>query len=182
MNSVAVLIGSLRRDSINKKLAHALEKLASGKLEFRYVEIRDLPLYDEDLWASPPASVLRFKQQVEAAEGVLLVTPEYNRGTTPALKNAIDWGSRPIGKSSWTGKPLGIAGASIGAIGTAVAQSDVRESMLTLGTVVMGSPELYLTYKEGLIDDSFDVSDEKSRKVLTAYVERFAAWIAKHVT
>jgi chromate reductase len=179
MHSVAVIVGSLRRGSINKKLAHALAKLASGRLEFRFVEIGDLPLYNEDLWGDPPTSVLRFKQQVEAADAVLFVTPEYNRGTTGALKNAIDWGSRPWGKSSWPGKPLAIAGASIGAIGTAVAQSHVRQSMLSVGTVLMGLPELYLTYKDGLIDDNFDVTDESSRKVLAKYVDAFVAWIER---
>ncbi len=180
MHSVAVLVGSLRRDSVNKKLAHALGKLASARLEFRFVEIGDLPLYNEDLWSQPPASVLRFKQQIEAADAVLLVTPEYNRGTTPAMKNAIDWGSRPPGKSSWPGKPLAIAGATPGAIGTAVAQSDLRESMLTLGTVVMGLPELYLTFKEGLIDEHHEVTDENTRKKLAGYVDQFVAWVERH--
>jgi chromate reductase, NAD(P)H dehydrogenase (quinone) len=180
MYSVAVLIGSLRRDSINKKLAHALAKLANGKLDFRFADIGDLPLYNEDLWADPPASVARFKQQIEAADAVLLVTPEYNRGTTPAMKNAIDWGSRPLGKSSWVGKPVGLAGASAGAIGTALAQNWLRGTMLILDTVVMGQPELYLAYKEGLIDAEYGVTDESTRKFLNKYVDRFAAWIEKH--
>lgn len=177
MHSTAIIVGSLRRDSINKKLAHALAKLASGRLECRFIEIGDLPLYNEDLWNQPPQNVLRLKQQIEAADAVLLVTPEYNRGTTPAMKNAIDWASRPPGKSSWTGKPLGIVGASPGAIGTAVAQSDLRESMLTLGTVVMGLPELYLTFKEGLIDEQHEVTDENTRKRLAGYVDKFVDWL-----
>lgn len=180
MYSVATLVGSLRRDSINKRLAHALAKLAQGKLELQFVEIGDLPLYNEDLWTSPPAQVARFKQQIESADAVLLVSPEYNRGTTAALKNAIDWGSRPSGKSSWGGKPLAFAGASPGATGTALAQAGLRQTMLTLDTVVMGQPELYLTYKQGLIDDEYNVTDESTRKRLTQYVERFADWIEKH--
>lgn len=179
MHSVAVLVGSLRRDSINRKLAHAMAKLAADRLEFRFVELGDLPLYNEDLWADPPASVTRFKEAVEAADAVLMVTPEYNRGTTPALKNAIDWGSRPWGQSSWPGQPLGIAGTSPGAIGTALAQSQVRQSMLTVGAIVMGSPELYLSYKEGMIDEQFVVTNEATRKVIANYVDKFAAWIDK---
>ncbi|MET0657057.1 MAG: NADPH-dependent FMN reductase [Steroidobacteraceae bacterium] len=179
MYSIAVLVGSLRRDSINKKLAHALVKLGAGKLEFRFVEIGDLPLYNEDLWADPPPSIARFKQAVEAADGVLLVSPEYNRGIPGVLKNAIDWGSRPYGKSSWTGKPVGLAGTSMGAIGTAVAQASLRHTMIILDTAVMGLPEVYLTYKEGLIDAEYNVTDESTRKRLTKYVERFAAWVEK---
>ncbi|MET0985324.1 MAG: NAD(P)H-dependent oxidoreductase, partial [Steroidobacteraceae bacterium] len=142
MYSVAVLVGSLRRDSINKKLAHALAKLGQGKLDFRLVEIGDLPLYNEDIWVNPPPSITRFKQAIEGADAVLLVSPEYNRGTTGVLKNAIDWGSRPYGKSSWVGKPVALAGASMGATGTALAQASLRQTMIILDTVVMGLPEV----------------------------------------
>jgi chromate reductase len=180
MYSVAVLVGSLRRNSINKKLAHALAKLAQDKLAFQFVEIGDLPLYNEDLWADPPPSIARFKQQIEAADAVLLVSPEYNRGTTAALKNAIDWGSRPYGKNSWARKPVALAGTSMGATGTALCQASLRQSIIILDTVLMGQPELYLTYKEGLIDEAYNVTDESTRKFLQRYVDRFAEWIDKH--
>lgn len=182
MNSVAVLVGSLRRDSINRKLAHALVKLAQGKLDCRFVEIGDLPLYNEDLWANPPPGIARFKQAVEAADAVWFVSPEYNRGIPGVLKNAIDWGSRPHGKSSWVGKPVALAGTSMGATGTALAQASLRHTMVILDTVVMGLPELYLTYKEGLIDTEYNVTDESTRKFLTKYVDRFAVWVEKHKT
>src|SRR6185436_11258651 len=109
MYKIAVLVGSLRRESINLKLAKALAKLAKGRLEFNFLSL-DLPLYNEDLWANPPAAVLKLKKDIEAADAVLFVTPEYNRSTTPIIKNAIDWGTRPWGKNSWSGKPAAIAG------------------------------------------------------------------------
>src|SRR4051812_33764640 len=112
MKTVAVLVGSLRRASINRKFAESLGKLAADRLEFHIVEIGDLPLYNDDLWENPPQSVLRLKREVEAADAVLFVTPEYNRYFSPAIKNAIDWGTRPWGKNSWAGKPSAVVGAT----------------------------------------------------------------------
>src|SRR5262245_1090547 len=119
---IAVVVGSTRRDSLNRKLAESLARLGAGKLEFSFVRIDDLPLYNQDLEAELPQSVLRFKTEVEAADGVLVVTPEHNRSLPAALKNAIDWGGRPYGQNSWAGKVVAIAGASPGAIGAALAQ------------------------------------------------------------
>ena len=114
MKSLAVLVGSLRRESINLKLAKALETLGSDIFSFDYVDL-NLPLYNDDLWPEPPAGITMMKAKVAASDGALFVAPEYNRGITPIIKNAIDWGSRPYGKSCWPGKPTSIAGASPGA-------------------------------------------------------------------
>jgi chromate reductase, NAD(P)H dehydrogenase (quinone) len=179
MHTVAVLVGSLRRESHNVKLAKALAKLATGKLEFRFVELGDLPIYNEDLWANPPAGVLRLKADIAAADGVLFVTPEYNRSIPAVLKNAIDWGTRPWGQNSWAGKPLSIAGTSPGVIGTAVGQAHLRSIMVILDAIVMGQPEVYFAFKPGLIDDHGEVTDEATRKFLTSFVDRMAAWISK---
>jgi chromate reductase len=177
MLKVAVFVGSLRRESNNRKLAKALAKLARPTLDFRFVEIGDLPIYNDDLWASPPASVLRLKADIEAADAVVFVTPEYNRSIPPVLKNAIDWGSRPSGQSSWAGKPGAIVGASPGVIGTAAAQVHLRSIAVVLDLVLMGKPEVYFSFKPGLIDDNGNVTDETTRKFLENYIARFEAWI-----
>ena len=176
---VAVIVGSLRRESINRKLAKALAKLAGTALELELVNVSDLPHYNEDLWSDPPASVTRLKQAIEAADAVLVVTPEYNRSMTGLTKDAVDWASRPWGKNSWKGKPGAVAGASGGKIGTAVAQSHLRNSLLVLDVELMGQPEAYITVTPGLIDANFDVTDETVRKFLVGFLAAFADWIGK---
>lgn len=179
MKTVAVIVGSLRRDSINRKLAQALGRLAADRLEFRFVEIGDLPMYNEDLWASPPEAVLRMKGEVEAADGVLFVTPEYNRSFTPAIKNVIDWGTRPWGKNSWEAKPAAIVGTSPGAIGSAVGQNALKSVLTTVDTVLMGQPEMYLTYKAEMFDAEHNVVDAKTREFLGRWVDRFTSWVER---
>ena len=179
MFTVAVVVGSLRRESFNFKLARALAKLAGERLQCRFIAIGDLPLYNDDLWADPPAAVLRFKAEVAACDAVLFVSPEYNRSMTPPLKNAIDWGSRPYGQSVWGGKPTAIAGASPGAIGTAIAQSHLRSTAPTLGMIVMGQPELYLHFTPDLIDAEGIVADERTRAFLATFVDKFVAWVER---
>jgi chromate reductase len=180
MHTVAVLVGSLRRESENLKLARALEKLARGKLDFRFIDLSGLPLYNEDLWPSPPQSVPQLKAGVEAADGVLFVSPEYNRSVTPAIKTAIDWGTRPWGQNSWAGKPVGIVGASVGQVGTAVGQAHLRAIMTAIDAIVMGVPEVYITHKPGMFSEQHDIPDEGLRKFLSDYIDRFAGWIARH--
>lgn len=177
MKTVAVLVGSLRKESINRQFALALAKLAQGRLAFSFAEVGDLPLYNDDLWSRAPASVLRLKRQVEAANAVLFVTPEYNRSFSPALKNAIDWGTRPWGENSWAGKPGAVIGATPGATGTATAQNALRGLLSVVEIVPMAQPEIYLTLKPGSFDPEGDVSDADLRALLDLWVDRFVAWI-----
>jgi chromate reductase len=177
---IAVIVGSTRRDSINRQLAKALAKLGEDRLDFTFVEIADLPLYNQDLENDLPASVTRMKAQLEAADGVLIVTPEHNRSIPAALKNAIDWGTRPWGKSSWPGKVAAVIGTSPGAIGTAVAQSHLRNVLGSiLGLLVMGG-EHYVTFKPELIAADGAVTDASTKKFLGDFVAQFASLVDRH--
>jgi chromate reductase len=178
MTKVAVIVGSLRRGSFNRQLAEALGKLARPRLDLQIVEVGDLPLYNQDDEAALPAPVIRFKAQVEAADAVLFVTPEYNRTFSAALKNALEWGSRPWGKNSWAGKPGAIIGATPGAVGTAAAQSQLRSVASVLGVAVLAQPEIYLNYREGQIIDG-EIADEGVAGLLNGWVESFADWVAR---
>jgi chromate reductase len=182
MSKIAVIVGSIRRDSINRKLAEALAKLAGPKLEFIHVQIDDLPLFSQDLEPNPPAAVTRIKGQIEAADGVLIVTPEYNRSIPGVLKNAIDWASRPYGKNSFSGKPTAGIGTSGGAIGTAVAQQHLRSILAYLNVTLIGQPEGYIQFKQGLVDAQHNVTDESVRKFLQSYVDAFTAWVDRYAT
>jgi chromate reductase len=177
--NVAVIIGSLREASINRKLALALVKLAPSDLACDFMAIDDLPVYSQEHDQSPPQQVVRVKAQIEKANAFLFVTPEHNRSMPAALKNVLDWGSRPSGKSAWTGKPAGIAGASPGAIGTAVAQAHLRSVLAYLNVPTLAQPEVYLHFTPDLIDDDGDVSNDGTRTFLQTYIDRYAAWIAK---
>jgi chromate reductase len=177
---IAIIVGSTRRDSINRQLAKALAKLGGDRLDFTFVEIADLPLYNQDLENDLPASVTRMKAQLEAADGVLIVTPEHNRSIPAALKNAIDWGTRPWGKSSWPGKVAAVIGTSPGAIGTAVAQSHLRNVLGSiLGLLVMGG-EHYVTFKPDLVAADGAVADAGTRKFLSDFVAQFASLVGRH--
>lgn len=179
MTKVAVLVGSLKKASLNRKFALALAKLARPKLDLKIVEIGDLPHFSEDLEAALPASVVRFKAEVEAADAVLFVTPEYLRSIPGALKNALEWGARPYGKNSWGGKPGAVAGVTPGTIGTAVAQSQLRSIAPVLDIALISQPELYLSLKPGQITADGDIADEALKTLLTTFVDRFSAWIAR---
>lgn len=178
--TVAVLVGSIRKGSLNRKLAQALEKLAEGKLKFDHVRIDDLPFYNEDLWQDTPAAVSRFKAQVAAADAILIVSPEYNRTYPGILANAFEWGSRPSGKSVWARKPAAVTGTSPGAIGSAVGQAHLRGAVLNLATVPMHAPEAYIQWKPENFADDGSITDESTRNFLQAYVDAFAKWIDKH--
>jgi chromate reductase, NAD(P)H dehydrogenase (quinone) len=175
---LAVIVGSNRRDSINRKLAQALTKLGRDRFVANAVRIDDLPLYNQDLEADLPEAVARFKADVEAADAVLFVTPEHNRSIPAALKNAIDWGTRPWGANSWSGKVAAVAGASAGAVGTALAQQHLRQILGAQGVVLAGG-EAYLTFKPGLIDGDDAVTDDSTRSFLKAYLDQFAALVAR---
>lgn len=175
---VAVVVGSLRQDSINRRFAEALARLARPKLEFRFVEMGDLPIYNQDLESELPGPVQRLKREIEAADAVLFVTPEFNRSFSAALKNAIEWGSRPWGKNSWAGKPGAIIGATPGAVGTAAGQSQLRSVASVLDIHVMAQPEIYLNYRDGQIVDG-EIAGEDLQTLLRGWVDRFAHWIAR---
>src|SRR5579863_7609167 len=175
---IAVIVGSNRRESINRKLALALIKLGAGKFDAKIVRIDDLPLYNLDNEASPPPEVARFKDEIKKADGVLIVTPEHNRSIPTALKNAIDWGARPFGTSVWPGKPGFITGTSPGAIGTALVQANLRTVMLGLGMTLLGG-ESYVQFKPNLFDEEGNIGDETTQKFLQGFVDRFADMVEK---
>jgi chromate reductase, NAD(P)H dehydrogenase (quinone) len=177
MHDVAVFVGSLRRDSLNLKLARALAKLGKGRFNFNFAELGDLPIYNQDMEADLPASVVRMKKEIAKADAVLFVTPEHNRSIPSVLKNAIDWGTRPWGQNSWAGKPGSIIGTSPGNVGTAAGQAHLRSVMTILDVILLGQPEVYFVSKPGLIDDKDDITDDATREFLQGYLTRFDAWI-----
>jgi len=177
---LAIIVGSNRRESINRKLAQALVRLGAGRFSASFVRIDDLPLYNQDLEGDLPGSVVRFKAEVEAADAVLFVTPEHSRSIPAMLKNALDWGARPWGKNSWSGKVAAVTGASVGAIGTALAQQHLRQILGAQGVVLAGG-EAYLTFKPGLIDANDVVTDEGTRTFLQSFLDQFAALVARFV-
>ncbi|MGE0830812.1 MAG: NADPH-dependent FMN reductase [Hyphomonadaceae bacterium] len=176
---VAVVVGSLAKDSINRKFAEAVAKLARGRLDLQIVEIKDLPLYSYDYDAAYPEPALRFKREIAAADAVLFVTPEYLRSIPAALKNAIEWGSRPYGTSVWTGKPAAMIGTTPGAIGTAVAQAELRSIANVLELALITQPEVYFQWKPDTLNGAGEIADEGARKVLNGWVDSFAAWIQR---
>ena len=177
---IAVIVGSLRRDSINRKLATALATLAPAEISVKQLSIGDLPLYSQDGEMTPTAAVQQFKADLAAAEGILFVTPEFNRSIPGALKNAIDHGSRPYGKNSWAGKPTGIIGASPGAIATAVAQQHLRTILAHLDALTMGQPEGFVQIRDGVFDESGSVANADTRKFLQGWMDRYCTWVRKH--
>lgn len=176
---LGIVVGSNRRDSINRKLAQALARLGADKFEARILKVDDLPIYNQDLEADLPASVVRFKAEVANADAILFVTPEHNRSITALLKNAIDWGSRPYGTSVWIGKPAATTGTSGGAISTAIAQQHLRNILGNfVGMHIMGG-EAYIAFKPDLVDAQGAVTDENVRKFLKDFIDRFAAYAVK---
>ena len=175
---IAVVVGSNRRESLNRKLAEALGKLRADRLAFHSVQIDDLPIYNQDHEGNLPASVARFKGEIEAADGVLFVTPEHSRSIPTVLKNAIDWGARPWGKNSWTGKVVAVTGTSPGAISTALAQQHLRQIIGAQGALLMGG-EFYIQFKEGLVNDAGVVADEGTKKFLQGLVDQLSALVAR---
>jgi chromate reductase len=178
-HKIAVIVGSLRRDSFNRKLADALAKLAPSGVTFERVEIGDLPLYNQDDDGNQAEPVKRMKAQVAAAQGVIFVTPEYNRSIPGVLKNAIDHGSRPYGQSVWAGKPAGVIGISIGAISTALAQKDLRGILAYLDMPTLGQPEAYLQNKEGFFADDGGIG-AGSKEFVQKWLEAYLAFVRKH--
>lgn len=178
---VAVLVGSLRKASINKQLARALEKIAGDRAEFRHVGIGDLPLYNQDFDGDYPAVCTRFKGEIKSADAVLFVTPEYNRSIPGVLKNAIDIASRPWGTNSFAGKPAAVIGTSGGAISTALAQQHLRNTCVFLDLYVMAQPEAFVRHQEGLFAADGSVTDESVAKFLGNFVDRYLEWVGRFV-
>ena len=177
---IAVVVGSLRKDSFNHKLALALAHLAPSDFTFETLRIDDLPLYNQDDDGNQAAPVKRLKSEVAAAQGVLFVTPEYNRSIPGVLKNAIDHASRPYGQSVWAGKPTGVLGISVGAIGTALAQQHLRNILAYLDAPTMGGPEVFLQAKDGLFDDKGHIGNEGTQKFLQGWMDKYVAWVKAH--
>jgi chromate reductase len=176
---IAVIIGSLRRDSYNRKLASAITRFAPPEFSFCQVEIGDLPLYNEDDDMHPANSVKRFIAEIKRSQGLLFVTPEYNRSIPGVLKNAIDHASRPYGQSAWSGKPAGILGISVGSIGTALAQQHLRNILAFLDVPTLGQPETFIQLKDGFFDDAGNIG-EGSKPFLQNWMKQYAAWIKQH--
>lgn len=177
---VAVFVGSLRKDSFNRMLARAVEQLAPADFEFAHVQIDDLPLYTQDFDDSYPAEAARLKKDVEAADALLFVTPEYNRSIPGVLKNAIDIGSRPWGTNSFAGKPGGVIGISLGAAGTAMAQQHLRNVLAYLDVPTLGQPEVFMQMHDGLLDTDGNIGKDDTRKFLQGFVDRYVDWVGRH--
>jgi len=178
--TIAVVVGSLRKDSFNKKLAKALEKLFPAEFSFTHLRIDDLPLYNQDDDGNPSEQVKRIKGEIAAAQGLLFVTPEYNRSLPGVLKNAIDHASRPYGQNAWAGKPAGVIGVSVGALGTALAQQHLRNILAYLDVPVLGQPEAFVQAKEGVFNADGSLGDG-IKKFLQGWVDQYVAWVKTHV-
>lgn len=177
---IAVVVGSLRRESINRQLAMAIAKLAPTELALTQLRIDDIPLFNQDDEMNPTEPVKRLKKEIKASQGVIFVTAEYNRSMPGVLKNAIDQASRPYGTSAWDGKPAGVIGASIGAIGTAVAQQHLRNTLAYLNMPTLAQPEVFITVKEGMFDASGGIAKAETKKFLQGWVDRYVDWVKKH--
>jgi chromate reductase len=172
---IGVLVGSLRKESINRRLAQALTRLAPSDLRFYDIPLDALPMYNGDLETDRPVDVDRFTALCTQAQGFLVVMPEHNRSIPAVLKNAIDWGSKPMDKNVWRDKPVVISGTSPGAIGTAVGQQHLRQVLGVLGSAVLGG-EAYVQFKPDMLDDNGDLRDSGTNQFLAGYMERFAVF------
>jgi NAD(P)H-dependent FMN reductase len=177
---IAVVVGSIRQGSFNKQLAHALISLAPADFSFDLPDIASLPLYSQDYDDNYPEPALALKQKISEANGLLFVTPEYNRSIPGVLKNALDWGSRPWGHSAWANKPGALIGTSVGAIGTALAQAHLRNVLAYLDVPLMGQPEMFIKHDPHKIDANGNILDDGTRKYLQTFVDKYVAWVKHH--
>ena len=181
-NTIAILVGSLRKDSANLKLAKALTAEAPDTLDFKFIEIGDLPFYNEDLDGDTvPDAWARFRSEMKEADGVIFVTPEYNRGLPAAIKNALDVGSRPYGESIWAGKPAVVVTGSPGGIGGFGANHQLRQSLVFLDMPTLQQPEAYIGGLWEMFDDDGAVKNEDTKKFLGTIMSAFADWVQRHV-
>lgn len=178
LRDIAVIVGSLRKESVNRKVANALAEVAPTNLKLSIIEIGQLPHYNQDVDVKPPAAWTEFRKRIEAADAVLFVTPEYNRSVPAALKNALDVGSRPHGKNVWSGKPGAVVSASPGAIGGFGANHHLRQSLVFLNVPAMAQPEAYIGGADKLFDAAGKLANDGTRKFLQSFMQAFAEWIA----
>jgi len=177
---IAVIVGSLRKESFNLKTAKALIELAPELLSLEIVNIADLPMFNEDLEANPPKEWVAFKEQISAMDGLLFLTPEYNRSVPAVLKNAIDVGSRPYGKNSWNGKPGAVVSVSIGNISGFGANHHLRQSLTFVNVPAMAQPEAYIGGAAALFDDKGKLTNDSTKNFLKSFMEAFEKWVNTH--
>jgi chromate reductase len=180
--SIGLLVGSFASDSINRRLADALVRLAPPSLSFEDIPIDEVGLYSRDFDADYPPEARALKSRIEAVDGILFVTPEYNRDIPGALKNAIDWASRPWGSNSFDRKPTAVIGASPGKIGTAVAQQNLRSVLSYLNAPQMNAPEAYIEFTEGLVDEDGRVTVPDTEEFLRTFMSEFATFVERVLT
>lgn len=180
--TVAIILGSLRKESLNRKVVDALVAEAPASLNFKYVEIGDLPFFNQDLEAAPPAQWMRFREDIKGADAVLFATPEYNRSVPGVLKNAIDIGSRPYGQSVFNGKPAAVISASMGAIGGFGANHHLRQSLMFLNMPTLQQPEAYIGGAQNLFDSDGKLTNDGTRKFLATFAQAFATWVEQTAT
>jgi chromate reductase len=178
--NVLVIVGSLRKESFTRKIANALAKLAPGTVKLELVTLHDISFFNQDLEAAPPADWLAFREKLQKSDGILFVTPEYNRAIPGVLKNAIDVGSRPYGKSSFNGKPTGIVSNSPGPLGGVSAAKHLQNILPGISGPIMQQPEIYLNGVGDAFDDKGELTKDALRGVLKPYIDAFAAFVEKH--
>ena len=176
---IGYVVGSLRKESNNRKLAQALVRMGPSEFTFKELKIGDLPLFNQDDEQTPGPQVQRLKSEIRKCDAVMIVTAEYNRSIPGVLKNALDHASRPYGQNAWAGKPVGIIGSSTGAIGSAVAQSHLRGVVAYLDMPQLAQPEAYITAKDGFFDEAGNVANAETKKFLHAWMDKFAAWVKR---
>ncbi len=179
-HNIVVIVGSLRKESFSLKIAHALAKLAPASLQLEVTTLHGISFFNQDMEAAPPADWLAFREKLQKSNGVLFVTPEYNRSIPGVLKNAIDVGSRPYGKSWFLGKPVGIVSNSPGPLGGVSAAKHLQNIMPGIAGPILGQPEIYLNAVGDAFDDKGQLTKESLQKVLQQYIDAFAAFIEKH--
>ncbi len=179
--NIAVIVGSIRKESFNLKTAKALIELAPESLSFEILDIADLPMFNEDLEATPPNEWVTFREQIRAADGLLFLTPEYNRSVPGVLKNAIDVGSRPYGQNSWDGKPAAIVSVSIGNISGFGANHHLRQSLVFVNVPTMPQPEAYIGGAASLFDDNGNLTNDSTKDFLKSFMEAFEKWLDSNV-
>lgn len=177
---IAVIVGSLRKESYNLKTAKALIKLAPESLTFEILNIANLPMFNEDLEGTPPQEWTAFREQISAVDGYLFLTPEYNRSVPAVLKNAIDVGSRPYGQNSWNGKPAAIASVSIGPISGFGANHHLRQSLVFVNVSTMAQPEAYIGNATTLFDEAGNLNNDSTKDFLRSFMEAFENWVSIH--